>query len=228
MQTAPRRRYRENSQQTQAVLSALTQAGIAQQDIQTQAVQVQPRYNQPSQPGGSQTVSGYTAMNLVSVRVRNLDNLGQLIDTAVQAGANQVQNIQFQISDPAQALEQARVAAWQDAEGKATQLAGLAGSGLGAVLQVSETGASPQPLPQVASAMAGAAVPIVPGTQSVQTTLQVTWALTGEAAPGGTATPATGTPASTVTAVPEATGTPPSAATGAPSSPTPTRHPLRS
>jgi uncharacterized protein YggE len=170
----------QNSQQMTAVVNALEKAGVAAKDIQTQVVQLQPVYEQP-QPGQTVPITGtklvgYIATNLVQVRTQQLDTLGQLLDTAVQAGANRIESISFEVSDSSALMDQARQAAWQDAQHKASQLAELAGVQLGSVLSITESSQPPTPIFEQAASPAGA-VPIQPGTQTVRVDLQVTWAL---------------------------------------------------
>jgi len=169
----------QNSQKMTAVVNALEQAGVAAQDIQTQVVQLQPVYQQQQGQTTSITgteVIGYIATNLVQVRTQKLDSLGQIVDAAVQAGANRIQSISFEISDTSALMDQARQAAWQDAQHKASQLADLAGAQLGSVVTITESSQGPTPI--VAQALSSsAAVPIQAGTQAVQVTIQVTWAI---------------------------------------------------
>jgi uncharacterized protein YggE len=125
-------------------------------------------------------LAGYTATNLVGVRVRALDALGGILDAAVQAGGNRIEGIRFEASDPAAPLDQAREAAWNDAQHKAEQLARLAGVELGEVLTISESGRGPQPIvEQFVAAEAPAAVPIEPGSQTIEVDLQVIWNVRG-------------------------------------------------
>jgi uncharacterized protein YggE len=172
----------QNSTQMSAVVDALQKAGVAAADIQTQVVQLQPQYEQPpvsATPSLTTTVPqlvGYIATNLVQVTVRKLDALGRLLDTAVQAGGNQIEGISFEVSDPAPALDQARQAAWNDALHKAQQLSELAGTQLGDVLSISESSPGPQPI-FAPAVRASSAVPIQPGTQTIEVDLQVIWLL---------------------------------------------------
>ena len=71
----------QNSDQMQALIGAVKKAGVASDDIQTQTIRLQPRYTNNS--SNQQELSGFTATNTVEVRVRNLDNLGTLLDTAI-------------------------------------------------------------------------------------------------------------------------------------------------
>lgn len=204
----------QNNQQMQSVIQTVQQAGVAPDDIQTQAVQLVPRQSTeqppaPSGQGGQTSIVGYTATNNVQVRVRALDQLGQLLDSVVRAGANQVQGIGFVISDPSRLREQAQQAAWQDAREQAARLASLAGASLGQVLSITQTGSPPIPYPAVAAA-ANAAVPIAPGTQEVQVTIQVTWELSDQPVDNGgngAQGTSTSTPTPFVLASPTAIGT---------------------
>ncbi len=168
----------QNNKQMQTTIDALQQAGVADRDIQTESVQLYPRYEvpattTPSSPPSANQTSGYTAANTVQVTVRNLTTLGKLLDAAVSAGGNRIQGLRFEVSDPNTALQQARELAWQDAQHRAQQLAALGGLQLGAVLSVQENGA--QPASASPSAATGSQVPIEPGTQNVQVNLNVTW-----------------------------------------------------
>jgi uncharacterized protein len=139
---------------------------------------------QPPAPAESTTptqnpITGYRATNLVQVQVRDLSTLGSLIDAAVQAGSNQIQDISFTVSEPQSVLSAAREAAWTDAQQKAEELAELAGATLGPVLNISEFSQTPFATFQESAPLgvAADAVPIQPGTQQIQVNLQVVWLL---------------------------------------------------
>jgi len=166
----------ENSVQMQSVISATLEAEVAEDDIQTQGLRLQPIYDQP-QDGQEREVQGYRASNIVEVTVRDLDELGTLLDAAVEAGGNTIENIRFEVSDTDEVLAQAREAAVDNARAKADQLATLLDVEVGEVLTVSESSFSP-PTPVVfeeAAADRAAAVPVQPGTQSVEASVQITW-----------------------------------------------------
>lgn len=176
----------QNNTQMQSLITALVNEGIARENIQTQTVQLFPRYqDQRTGETTAQQVIGYTAINLVMVTVDNIDNLGGLLDTIVQAGGNRIQGIIFTVSDPTQAMNEARSAAMEQARQKAEQLATLAEGELGEVTAISETSFTPGPVfgrGGMFAAEKAADVPIEPGTQIVEVNLQVVWALTGGAA----------------------------------------------
>jgi uncharacterized protein len=167
----------ENSSQMQALLATLRAAGLAEADIQTTFLQLYPRYTQTSQQTGP-TLAGYVAINIVEVRVREIGGLGEVLDAAVEAGGNTIDSIRFEFGDPSEVLEQARSAAMNDAQGKAEQLASLADGELGEVLTINEVTRTPPVIFEGAQpAIDQAAVPIEPGTQSVEVEVQVTWLL---------------------------------------------------
>ena len=125
---------------------------------------------------------GYDIYNTLSVTVRDLDQLGSILDQVVAAGANQIYGIYFYTSDLTAATAQAREAAVKDAQERAGQLADAAGVEVGRIVNISE-GFSGAPLPtefgrgNAASDMkAGAgAVPIQTGSQTVQISVSVTY-----------------------------------------------------
>lgn len=170
----------ENNQQMEAVIAALRDAGIPSEGIRTQTVQLRARYETPPRetgPAEERELIGYVATNVVEARSDDLDVVGELLDTAVQAGANRIEGIRFEVSDPGEFLDQAREAAWQDAQDKADQLASLAGEELGDVLSIDESTTVPRPVGLGGAVEREAAVPIEPGAEDIQVNLQVTWSL---------------------------------------------------
>jgi uncharacterized protein YggE len=174
----------ENSSQMEAVMNALRSAGVASTDIKTTSIQLYPRYDttpvasQPEQPTQPNRLTGFTAVNVVELKVRNLANLGAVLDQAVTAGSNQIQGIRFDVSDPVKAVDQAREAAMRDASRKAQQLVSLANTRLGQVLTINESSRVPVPAVAVMEMRAAdSSVPVSPGTQTITVDLQVTWEL---------------------------------------------------
>jgi len=209
----------QNAAQMDGVITALEDGGVATKDIRTQVVRLSPRYAQPTpQPGGTEAgppeIVGFTATQIVDVTIRQIDSAPSVIDNAVQAGANLIQGIDFQVANPGTAYDEARTAAWEDAMHKAQQLADLSGSTLGMVMTINEYSRTASPVAErVLGAGGGAAVPIQPGSQMIEVDVQVTWLLSGGTAPAmatPTATPttaATATPTMAATATPTATPT---------------------
>lgn len=170
----------ENNTTMQEVISTTLDAGIAENDIQTQQLRLQPVYDQTAGPDGERTLSGYRAINSINVTVQDVEAVGQLLDAAVEAGANTIDSIRFEISDRDQLIADAREAAVNDAQAKAEQLADLTGAELGVVLTISEAGSAPPPEPflaEDAAAVGGAAPPIEPGAQTIEARVQISWLL---------------------------------------------------
>jgi hypothetical protein len=119
---------------------------------------------------------GFTATNVVRVKLNDLDKVGELIDIATRSGANQIHGIQFTLRDEQAARGRALQQATKDALASAEAMAGAVGAKLGPVRSVEEQGAEP-PRPMRAMAMAearGASTPIEPGTIEVSASVTVT------------------------------------------------------
>lgn len=128
---------RQNAVRTTAVLAALRGIKIADKDIQTQSYTVQPQYDyKPSPP----LLTGYQVQNSVQATVHDLTKIGLVIDKATARGASEVGGISFDLSDRAQAQEQALSLAVTAAKRKAGVMASAAGVELGRLLTMSEGG----------------------------------------------------------------------------------------
>lgn len=166
----------QNNLRMQEVISTTLQAGVAEEDVQTQGLRLNPEYSGPDEDDGQPTLTGYRAANTVAITVRDLDGLGELLDAAVEAGANTIQDIRFEVDDAAELQAQAREVAMNNALEKAEQLTALADAELGEVLTINETAGTPVPRRVVAEeAEAAGGVPIAPGMQTIEVTLQVSW-----------------------------------------------------
>jgi uncharacterized protein len=157
------------------VLAALKAANIDAKDIQTSRLSLQPQYA-PNRAGPSPVV-GYRASNRVTVRIRDVSKAASVIDTLVGAGANDIGNISFEVSQASKLLDDAREKAVADARRKAEIYAKAAGVTLGAPLSISEEGA-PQPIFRAKVApMAAAPTPIAQGEETLSISVSVTWAI---------------------------------------------------
>ena len=161
------------------VLDSLTQAGIAPRDMQTGTLNLRPVYAEQSQtrPGEGPEISGYRAESLLTVRVRDLDTLGPVLDAAVTEGANRLEGIQWQLSDPEAAEDAALGAAVADAVRKAAIMAEAAGLGLGAIEEIREgnVGAMP-PQPMMRMEAADSGMPLARGEVGVTATVTLEYA----------------------------------------------------
>lgn len=171
--TTARAAVATNAAEMRRVIDALKAAGIDADDIQTQQVSLFPRNSEEGE-----TIVGYTAQNTVSARVEDLGRTGVVIDAAVAAGANSVSGPTLSRSDSTELYRTALRAALADARAKAQTLAAASGLPLGSVRNVVESGSSPGPLPIAQEdAARTAAPPIEPGTQRLEATVTVTFAL---------------------------------------------------
>lgn len=166
----------QNSEQVQSLIDALVEAGIEEGDIETLRFNMYPRYGDRMEGTETPEIVGYEVSNVIRVQIAEIDRVGELIDVAVGAGANTIENIQFEISDAEELVDQARAAAFEDARLKAVQLAELAEAELGMVLEIQESGTTPGLVLQRDFAVEeAAAAPIQPGEQDVQVRLTVIW-----------------------------------------------------
>lgn len=161
-----------------AVRDALRAAGVAERDIQTSqySVYVEQDYNQPNQP-----VIGYVVTQMVTAKVRQIDQAGETIQAAVDAGANQISGIWFTLEDTSDAIRQARERAVADARERAEHLARLANATLGPVQTISEGYSTPgAPVPYAADAVAeraAGAPSIDAGTMEVVVSVSVSYVM---------------------------------------------------
>jgi uncharacterized protein len=161
-----------NAVEMAKVIAALKAQGIAPADIKTELVSLSPRYT-----SNGESVVGYSASNSVSATLRNLDKVGPVIDAAVDAGANQVNGPNLVRSDASATYRLALRAAISNARGKAQAIAKASGLHLRRITDVSEATAAP-PVPETARTdVAAPSTPIEPGTQLVQATVTVTFAV---------------------------------------------------
>jgi uncharacterized protein YggE len=161
------------------VLDAIRATGIADRDLQTANLSVQPVYEYDDGVGtrdGTRVV-GYRVDNGVRVTVRDLDALAAVVDDAMDAGATGLDGVTFRVSDPSAAEAEARRLAVDDARARAEALAEAAGVTLGRVLAIGEAQASPiWPYDYGREASAGG-TPIVTGTAEISVSVQIAWAI---------------------------------------------------
>ena len=169
-----------NNQAMQNIMNVLTEHWIASKDVQTSSFHVRPEYRRDRRGAAEPEVIGYRVTSQLRVRVRNLPDLGKILDALVQAGSNQVTGISFGIDDATGVLDQARNRAMADARRRARLYAQTAGVRVGKVLTIREQSfAVPRPQNFARGMMAEAAssVPIATGEQEIQATVHVVYAL---------------------------------------------------
>ena len=126
-----------NAKSMAAVISALTDAGIARNDIQTVQYSLQPVYTSPVS-GSEQKLTGFSVSNRLNVKIRDIGKTGAILDRLVATGATDIGNVEYLHSNSSALLDQARQAAMADARRKAELYAKAGGLTLGAVAFVSE------------------------------------------------------------------------------------------
>lgn len=170
---------RENSIATRAMLATLVGAGIDGRDMQTSNLSLSPIWdNRNSSSGAAPRVVGYSVRNNVTVRVRELAVLGDILDAVVSGGANNFHGLSFGLQNPGPVQDDARRAAVVDAKRKAALYAEAAGLTLGPVLELSETGsASPQPV--MLARISAEAVPVAQGEVSTVARVSMVFEIAG-------------------------------------------------
>ena len=165
------------------VMAALRKAGIADRDIQTSNLSLNPVYApqrvmpdgtyHPTQP----EIVGYQVNNTVTVRQRDLAAYGKVIDTLVTAGANQVNGPSFELDDPDAALDEARTEAITKARKRAQLYAKATGLRVVRILSISEGGGYSPPMPvmyaKAAMADMASAAPVAPGEIAMNVSVSV-------------------------------------------------------
>lgn len=169
----------QNNRSVKQLFATLKSQGVAEKDIQTTQFNVSPKYESHRNTGEPPRIVGYTVTNQVHVKVRQLSQLGELLDAAVGSGANRIQGIRFQVSNRDELLDAARKDAVAHARHTAQLLVKAAGAELGPVTSIREiTFGGPQPLAmREAADIAGSAVPIAPGQQSILVQVTLTFLL---------------------------------------------------
>jgi uncharacterized protein len=168
----------KNSETMSRIIDELKGKGIDAKDIQTASFNVEPVMDY-SKDGQAPKLRGYRVSNQVIVLVRKLDQLGEVLDNVVGAGANQIQGLAFEVSKEDTLKDDARKEAVANALRRAKLLAAAAGAEVGGVLQISEETTSSGPViyaPRLAKA-AAASVPMESGTSTLEARVTVTWAL---------------------------------------------------
>jgi uncharacterized protein len=170
-----------NSRTMTAIINKLIEAGIDRKDVQTSQFSIQPVYSaQPSYDSSHTTHPlGYNVSNQVVVKIRSIEKVADIVDLMIAAGANNVWDLEFLVSDPSKALDEARRSAIADARHKAELYASAAGVELGPVVSVNEQGTvAPGPIRGMRAAIAGdKAPPIEPGEDTLRVSVSVGFAI---------------------------------------------------
>ncbi|BCI70914.1 SIMPL domain-containing protein [Sphingomonas paucimobilis] len=170
----------DNAARMQRVLAAVKRAGVADRDIQTATVQLQPqyRYGENVPP----VITGYQATNTLSIRFRDIAKSGSVLDALVAQGANQIDGPNLSLDNPDAALDEARADAVKRARARAELYAKAAGMRVLRIVSISENGenAGGPERPMMLRAMAADAMPqtkIAPGERDVTVNVSVRFLL---------------------------------------------------
>ena len=164
----------KNSAAMTEVVAALKAEGLDPKDIQTTNFTVQPLYEE-RKDGRSPNIVGYQVTNSVRLTVHDIGKLGAILDKVVTLGANEVDSIEFGVTEPEALKDEARKLAMRNAIDNAKLYAEAAGVGLGRILSISEDeGVIAARMPRWLPWMEGKSVPIEAGTTSVEPRVRVT------------------------------------------------------
>jgi uncharacterized protein YggE len=163
------------------VLDTLKSNGIADKDIQVQQFSIN-KVTKWDRIEEEEEVTGYRVTHMVTVKIRDIDKAGDIIDDVAEAGGDltRIDSINFSIEDPTDYYEEARKEAVEDAEAKAKQLASLAGVSLGKATYISESSyyspyTSRASYDMVEEAVGGTT--ISPGELDISTTVQIAYSI---------------------------------------------------
>ncbi len=168
---------RTNATAMAATVAALRRAGVADRDIQTQSISLQPQYrygdNMPP------VLTGYQASNRVMVRLRDLKSAGAVLDALVAAGANQIDGPTLSVDHPEAALDEARARALATARARADLYAKASGMTVRRIVRISESEGGSPPIirPQAMSLRKADSTPVEAGEQELSVTLSVVFEL---------------------------------------------------
>jgi uncharacterized protein len=160
------------------LLETLKKAGIDERDMATSNFSVGPRLDYGSNNSQPPKVAGYDVNNMLTLTVRKVEDLGELLDVAVSTGSNTINGISFTIAKPESHVTKARKDAVADALSKATTYAEAAGLKLGDIVSINEGAAYQPPLPYMtksARSEAADAVPIAQGEQVLSIDVSITY-----------------------------------------------------
>jgi uncharacterized protein YggE len=159
------------------MMKSLKNRGLDDRDIVTTQFSVQPRF-QHFKTGRASKVIGYRVTNALRITIRDLVELGSILDRLVTLGSNHMDGIEFGLKNPDKALNEARKEAMLNAIDKAELYARAAGINLGPITSISEQTNRFAPPPMAFRAKrAMASVPIAPGQHTTSVTVHVKWAL---------------------------------------------------
>ncbi|MEQ8405769.1 MAG: SIMPL domain-containing protein [Oceanicaulis sp.] len=176
---------RDNARKMQAVFTALRRAGVAEADLQTARLNVNPVYANQSRSSSNgeyrePRIVAYEASNQVSALLREIGAVGAVIDAMFEAGANTLNGVQFLSSEADEARDEARRAAVTELTDLRDLYAGAAGFEIVRLINFSESGGGrPMPMAMARMESMDAATPVAPGELSIEVTVNASWEIDG-------------------------------------------------
>jgi len=167
----------ENSSKMNAVIKFLKERGVSEADIKTSNYSLSPKYEYSK---GKSSLVGYILNQSLTVTVRNLDKIGEILDGAVSSGANRIDSVSLFVDRPEELKNKAREEAVKQAKEKAIMTSKIAGLRLGRLVGFSEGFSGEPPVFYEALAKGGAAAPapqIEPGNQEIKVNVTLTYLL---------------------------------------------------
>lgn len=168
----------QNNAQAQAVIDVIKSFGVEAKDIQTTNFNIYP--NPIYDENYNEIGTTYVVSNTVYVTMRDLEQLGDLLDAVVRSGANTINGISFDVADKSEAISQARLAAVEDARKQADELAGATGVQIGDVQTISYYDSTPSvylDYSRSAYATNGSSVPVEAGSMQLTTYVTIVYEL---------------------------------------------------
>jgi len=174
----------DNVKKMNAVIEAVSNQGVDDKDLKTTDFNVYPRYEwhkiSELYPQGKRVLVGYEVRQTLEVKVRDIEKISQVIDSAIDAGANQVSNLSFTVDKQDEFKKQAREKAIKEAKAKAKEIASQLGVRLVKIVGFNESTAMPVPRPiyfrEETSGMGGGEVPqIETGENKITVSVSITY-----------------------------------------------------
>ncbi|MCF8565665.1 SIMPL domain-containing protein [Alicyclobacillus tolerans] len=166
----------KNDQLMKQVIDSLNQAGVKSSDIHTTWYNIHPNYG-PASKTGQPSVNGFQANDNIQIRVTNLQAVGSIVDTLVKAGANQINGVNYQVSNPLTIENQLYAQALADAKAQAANIAKNLGVDITGVQAVDTTNQTPGPISFGAATAAQSSAPISPNAQDISVNVKVVYSI---------------------------------------------------
>jgi uncharacterized protein YggE len=164
----------QTNDRQQAVINALTGAGVDRKDISTTEVSLQPQHD-----SSADIITGYRANNSIRVKIHPTDKASHVLAVIVGTGgdATRINSVSYSIADDSQLVKDARTRAFQDAKNRAEQYAQLSGLKLGKIISISEASGAASNMPPAPRGGIAESVPLEPGQQTVSFSVTAVWQL---------------------------------------------------